>query len=105
MTLSPAAARRVALIAEKQGKPAALRLAVEGGGCSGFQYAFDIVHERAADDLGVQKDGATVLIDPVSLDFVKGAKIDFVDDLIGQSFKIDNPNATAACGCGTSFSV
>ena len=99
------AAKRILTILKKEPAGAMLRVAVNGGGCSGFQYAFDIVHERAADDFIVQKDGATVLIDPVSLDFVKGAKIDFVDDLIGQSFKIDNPNATAACGCGTSFSV
>ena len=99
------AAKRILTILKKEPAGAMLRVAVNGGGCSGFQYAFDIVHERAADDLIVQKDGATVLIDPVSLDFVKGAKIDFVDNLIGQSFQIDNPNATAACGCGTSFSV
>ena len=99
------AAKRILTILKKEPEGAMLRVAVNGGGCSGFQYAFDIVRERADDDLVLQKDGATVLIDPVSLDFVKGAKIDFVDDLIGQSFKIDNPNATAACGCGTSFSV
>ena len=78
---------------------------VNGGGCSGFQYAFDIETARTDDDLAIESDGAMVLIDPVSLDFLKGARIDFVDDLIGQSFKIDNPNATASCGCGTSFSV
>jgi iron-sulfur cluster assembly accessory protein len=82
-----------------------LRIAVTGGGWSGFQYNFAIDDARADDDLVVERDGATVLIDPMSLDFLKGAEIDFVDDLIGQSFKINNPNATSSCGCGTSFSV
>ena len=82
-----------------------LRIAVTGGGCSGFQYNFAIDDARLDDDLVVERDGATVLIDPVSLDFLKGAEIDFVDDLIGQAFKVNNPNATASCGCGTSFSV
>jgi iron-sulfur cluster assembly accessory protein len=99
------AARRINAILKKEAAGAMLRVAVNGGGCSGFQYAFDIVRERADDDLALEKYGATVLIDPVSLDFLKGSRIDFVDDLIGQSFKIDNPNATASCGCGTSFSV
>ncbi len=80
-------------------------VAVNGGGCSGFQYAFEITRERADDDLALERDGATVLIDSISLDFLRGAEIDFVDDLIGQSFKIHNPNATASCGCGTSFSM
>ena len=82
-----------------------MRVAVTGGGCSGFQYNFAIDDARMDDDLVVERDGATVLIDPVSLDFLKGAEIDFVDDMIGQSFKINNPNATSSCGCGTSFSV
>jgi len=99
------AARRVAAILGKEAPGAMLRVAVNGGGCSGFQYAFDIEKARAADDHVIEHEGAVVLIDPVSLDFLKGARIDFVDDLIGQSFKIDNPNATASCGCGTSFSV
>ncbi len=99
------AARRVAQILAKEPAGALLRVAVNGGGCSGFQYAFDIVRERADDDLLIEKDGIGVLVDPVSLDFLKGARIDFVDDLIGQSFKIDNPNATSSCGCGTSFSL
>ena len=83
----------------------ALRVAVDGGGCSGFQYSFTIVRETGADDLVLERDGATVLIDPVSIDYMKGSEIDFVDDLIGQSFKIHNPNATASCGCGTSFAL
>ena len=106
MTLSPAAAKRVALIAEKQGKPAALRLAVEGGGCSGFQYRFDIERgAKADDDLVINRDGATVLIDQVSLKYLAGSEIDFVDDLIGAAFKINDPKATASCGCGTSFAL
>jgi iron-sulfur cluster assembly accessory protein len=104
-TVTERAARRINAILKKETAGAMLRVAVNGGGCSGFQYAFDIVRERTDEDLVLEKDGATVLIDPVSLDFLKGSRIDFVDDLIGQSFKIDNPNATASCGCGTSFSV
>ncbi len=99
------AARRIARILAKEPEGSMLRVSVNGGGCSGFQYAFDITAARAEDDNVIEKDGVTVLVDPVSLDFLKGAKIDFVDDLIGQSFKIENPNATAACGCGTSFSI
>ena len=99
------AARRVAAILAKEAPGSALRVAVNGGGCSGFQYAFDVTQEREPEDLVIEKDGAVVLVDSVSLDFLRGTRIDFVDDLIGQSFKIENPNATASCGCGTSFSV
>lgn len=99
------AARRIAKVLSGEPSGSMLRVAVNGGGCSGFQYAFDIATERGEDDIAIEKDGVTVLVDLVSLDFLKGARIDFVDDLIGQSFKIDNPNATAACGCGTSFSI
>ncbi len=105
VVLTERAARRVAKILQAEQPGSALRVAVNGGGCSGFQYAFDIVRDRADDDLTLERDGATVLIDPVSLEYMKGCRIDFVDDLIGQSFKIDNPNATASCGCGTSFSI
>jgi iron-sulfur cluster assembly accessory protein len=105
VVLTEAAAKRVARILATEQPGAALRIAVNGGGCSGFQYAFDVTTDHAADDLTLTRDGATVLIDPVSLEYMKGCKIDFVDDLIGQSFKIENPNATASCGCGTSFSV
>ncbi len=105
VVLTERAAARVARILKSEQPGSALRIAVNGGGCSGFQYAFDIVTERADDDLTLERDGATVLIDPISLEYMKGCKIDFVDDLIGQSFKIDNPNATASCGCGTSFSM
>ena len=84
---------------------AMLRVSVEGGGCSGFQYKFDIERAKAADDLVLTRDNAVVLIDPVSVNYMAGSQIDFVDDLIGQSFKINNPKATASCGCGTSFSI
>jgi iron-sulfur cluster assembly accessory protein len=105
VTVSARAAKRIAQILKSEPVPSMLRIAVTGGGCSGFQYNFAIDDARADDDLVVERDGATVLIDPMSLDFLKGAEIDFVDDLIGQSFKINNPNATSSCGCGTSFSV
>lgn len=105
VTVSARAAKRIATILKDEPQPAMLRIAVTGGGCSGFQYDFKIDGERLDDDLVVERDGATVLIDPVSLDFLKGAEVDFVDDLIGQAFKINNPNATSSCGCGTSFSV
>jgi len=105
VTVSARAAKRIAEILKSEPAPSMLRIAVTGGGCSGFQYNFAIDGVSADDDLVVERDGATVLIDPMSLDFLKGAEIDFVDDLIGQSFKIINPNATSSCGCGTSFSV
>ena len=105
VVLTERAARRVAKILAKEAPGAALRVAVNGGGCSGFSYAFDITADRQDEDLVIARDGATVLVDPDSLAFLEGARIDFVDDLIGQSFKIENPNATASCGCGTSFSV
>ena len=82
-----------------------LRVSVMGGGCSGFQYGFELDDARNADDIAVEKNGATVVIDPVSLGYMEGAEIDFVDDLIGAAFKVKNPHATASCGCGTSFSI
>ena len=105
VTLTENAAKRVAEIAA--GDPATpwLRVSVDGGGCSGFQYKFDLVSEKAADDLVLERSGATVLIDPISVGYMQGAEIDFVDDLIGAAFKIKNPIATASCGCGTSFSI
>ena len=103
--LTKAAAAQVVKVLRGEGPETCLRVAVNGGGCSGFQYAFDIVSSREADDLVLERDGAVVLIDPVSLDYLRGSNIDFVDDLIGQAFKIDNPNATASCGCGTSFAI
>ncbi len=105
MTLSPAAARRVAFIAEKQGKPAALRLAVEGGGCSGFQYRFSLAESIEDDDLVVETDGVKLVVDSISLDLVAGSVVDFVDSLGGSAFKVENPQAAAGCGCGSSFAV
>jgi iron-sulfur cluster assembly accessory protein len=105
MKVSARAARRIAAILKDEPSPTMLRVAVTGGGCSGFQYNFTLDDTRLDDDLVVERDGATVLIDPVSLDFLKGAELDFTDDLIGAAFKINNPNATSSCGCGTSFSV
>ena len=84
---------------------AGLRVGVRGGGCSGFQYKFDITRERAEDDVVIAEHGATVVIDPVSLEYMSGSHIDFVDDLIGASFKIENPHASSSCGCGTSFAL
>jgi iron-sulfur cluster insertion protein len=104
ITLSERAARRIVEILRAE-DAALMRVSVEGGGCSGFQYRFDLVQDTAPDDFLVERYGARVVVDPVSLGFVQGAEIDFVDDLIGASFKIKNPNVTASCGCGTSFSV
>jgi len=105
VTVSPSAAKRIAAILAGEGGGAMLRLAVTGGGCSGFQYNFALDETRTDEDLFIEEGGARILIDPVSLDFLAGAEIDFTDGLIGQAFKVNNPNATASCGCGTSFSV
>ena len=99
------AAHKIGEILGKEPAGAMLRVSVEGGGCSGFQYKFDTAHSRADDDIVIEQNGATVLIDPISLTYMAGSEIDFVDDLIGQSFKINNPKATASCGCGTSFAL
>ncbi|HEX4238621.1 MAG TPA: iron-sulfur cluster insertion protein ErpA [Xanthobacteraceae bacterium] len=99
------AARRIGEILRQEPAGTMLRVSVEGGGCSGFQYKFDTERERAHDDIVIQQSGATVLIDPVSLNYMAGSEIDFVDDLIGSSFKVNNPKATASCGCGTSFAL
>jgi iron-sulfur cluster assembly accessory protein len=105
VTVSERAAKRIGDILATEADGSMLRVSVEGGGCSGFQYKFDVSRERASDDLVLTRDKAVVLIDPVSVNYLAGAEIDFVDDLIGASFKIKNPNATASCGCGTSFSI
>ena len=105
VTVSERAARRIGEILTSEAPGTMLRVSVEGGGCSGFQYRFDMEKTREPDDVVISRNGATVLIDPVSLRYLDGAEIDFVDDLIGASFKIANPNATASCGCGTSFSI
>jgi len=105
MTLSPSAAARVAAIAAKQGKPAILRLSVEGGGCSGFQYKFGLDDAPEGDDLIDERDGVTLLVDPMSLELVAGSEVDYVESLGGSAFKVSNPNAASGCGCGSSFSV
>jgi iron-sulfur cluster assembly accessory protein len=105
ITVSERAARRIGEILKAEPPGTMLRLSVEGGGCSGFQYRFDMDRAQAPDDIIVRRDGATVLIDQVSLQFLVGSEIDFVDDLIGASFRVNNPNAKASCGCGTSFAL
>ncbi|MEP7221613.1 MAG: iron-sulfur cluster insertion protein ErpA [Novosphingobium sp.] len=105
ITLSPAAAQRVAAIAAKQGKAARLRLSVEGGGCSGFQYKFDLADAADGDDTVVSTDGTELVVDAMSLELVSGCVVDFVESLGGAAFRVENPNATAGCGCGSSFSV
>ncbi|MEC9068265.1 MAG: iron-sulfur cluster assembly accessory protein [Pseudomonadota bacterium] len=104
-SLTPAAAKRVAWIAERQSKPALLRLSVEGGGCSGFQYRFDLADEPDAEDSVSETDGVRLVVDPVSLDLVAGSTVDFVESLGGAAFRVDNPNAAAGCGCGSSFGI
>lgn len=105
MTLTEAAAARIKTILAKQPDAELLRVSVDGGGCSGFSYKFDLDRQVNTDDLVVERDGVRVVIDEMSLEFLRGSEIDFSTELIGAAFKINNPNATAACGCGTSFSV
>ena len=105
VTISERAARRIGEILKGEGSGAMLRISVEGGGCSGFQYKFDIDRARADDDLVIERESAVVLVDSASAPFLAGSEVDFVDDLIGASFRVNNPNATASCGCGTSFSI
>ncbi len=105
ITVSERAARRIGEILKGEPSGTMLRVSVEGGGCSGFQYKFDMERAKASDDLVINRDGAVVLIDPVSVNYMAGSEIDFVDDLIGASFKVKNPQAKASCGCGTSFTL
>jgi iron-sulfur cluster assembly accessory protein len=105
LTLTPAAATRVATIADKQGKPAILRLAVEGGGCSGFQYRFALADAPEAEDVVSETGGVRLVVDPVSLDLISGSIVDFVESLGGAAFKVENPQASAGCGCGSSFGI
>ena len=105
VSVSARAVARIAKILAKEPAGAMLRVAVGGGGCSGFQYDFSIATEKNPDDLVIEKDGVTMLVDETSLDFLRGSEIDFADELIGAAFRVNNPNATASCGCGTSFSV
>ena len=105
ITVSERAARRIGEILKGEPSGTMLRVSVEGGGCSGFQYKFDMERAKAADDLVIDRNGAVVLIDPVSVNYMAGSEIDFVDSLIGASFKVINPQAKASCGCGTSFAL
>lgn len=105
ITLTASAAKRINEIMGAEPPGSSLRISVNGGGCSGFSYAFDIERTRTDEDVAIERDGATVLVDTVSLEYMSGSTIDFVNDLIGQSFKIENPQATSSCGCGTSFSL
>ena len=103
--LSPAAAERVSVIARRQGKPPILRLAVDGGGCAGFTYRFGLAEEIEPEDVQAEQDGVTLVVDPVSIDLVRGSTVDFVESLGGAAFQVTNPNAASGCGCGTSFSI
>ena len=105
ITVSERAARRIGEILKGEPSGTMLRVSVEGGGCSGFQYKIDMEHSKASDDLVINRDGAVILIDPISVNYMAGSEIDFVDDLIGASFKVKNPQAKASCGCGTSFAL
>jgi len=105
VTLTSAAARRLKSIGQAEGRPVMLRVAVDGGGCSGFQYRFELVEGGEPDDLRVERDGSAALVDPVSLDLIRGSEIDFVDELAAAEFRVRNPNAKSSCGCGVSFSI
>lgn len=105
LTLADSAARRLTALGEAEGRPLMLRVAVDGGGCSGFQYRLELVETAEADDIRIETDGQAALVDPVSLPFLKGSEIAFVDDLSGAQFVVRNPNAASSCGCGVSFSV
>nr|WP_209282440.1 iron-sulfur cluster assembly accessory protein [Brevundimonas alba] len=103
--MSGTASRRLAKLAEAEGRPVMLRVAVDGGGCSGFQYRFELVDSAEPDDIRIEADGQAALVDPVSLPFLKGSEVAFVDDLAGAQFVVRNPNAASSCGCGVSFSI
>ncbi|KPQ25772.1 MAG: iron-sulfur cluster insertion protein [Porphyrobacter sp. HL-46] len=105
LTLTPSAAKRIAFIADKQARPAILRLSVEGGGCSGFQYKFDLADAPDGDDMVSETDGVRLVVDPMSLDLIAGSVVDFVESLGGAAFKVENPQAAAGCGCGASFGI
>ena len=105
LTLADSAARRLAKLGEAEGRPVLLRVAVDGGGCSGFQYNFSFEDQRNDDDLVIERSGAAVLVDSTSLELLKGSELDYVEEMVGSSFQVKNPNATSSCGCGNSFSV
>lgn len=104
-SVTPSAARRIAFLASREPKPVMMRVAVLGGGCSGFQYNFSFEEARNDDDLVIERDGAAVLVDATSLEFLKGSQLDYVEEMVGAAFQVKNPNATSSCGCGNSFSV
>lgn len=105
VTLSESAARRIRSVSQAEGRDLMLRVAVDGGGCSGFQYSFDLVEAGEPDDIRIERDGCAALVDPVSLPLLVGSEIDFVDELIGAQFRVHNPQAKSSCGCGVSFSL
>ncbi|TLP49073.1 MULTISPECIES: iron-sulfur cluster insertion protein ErpA [Cohaesibacter] len=105
ITVTDSAIRRIAFILSKEQEGSMLRISVSGGGCSGFQYNYDLVTQKEGDDLVIERDGAVVLIDPMTQQYMEGSEVDFVDDIMGQAFQIKNPLATASCGCGTSFAL
>ncbi len=105
VTVTSAAAARIRFVVSDEPEGTVMRISIKGGGCSGFSYGFELTTTREDDDVVIEKDGATVLIDPVSAEYLAGSELDFVDDLMGQAFKMKNPHATATCGCGTSFAM
>ena len=104
-SVSPSAAKRITLLASREAKPVMMRVAVLGGGCSGFQYNFSFEDAQQDDDLVIERDGAAVLVDSPSLELLKGSELDYVEEMVGSSFQVKNPNAASSCGCGNSFSV
>ena len=104
-SVSPNAAKRIALLASQEAKPVMMRVAVLGGGCSGFQYNFSFDEQKNDDDLLIERDGAAVIVDTTSLELLKGSELDYVEEMVGSAFQVKNPNATSSCGCGNSFSV
>jgi len=104
-SVTDSAAQRIALLASREAKPVMMRVAVLGGGCSGFQYSFSFEEGRNDDDLVIERNGAAVLVDSTSLELLKGSQLDYVNEMVGASFQVKNPNATSSCGCGNSFSV
>ena len=105
ITVTSAAAARIRFVVSDEPEGTFMRISVSGGGCSGFSYGFSLTTERGDDDIVIEKDGATVVVDGISAEYLRGSELDFVDDLMGQAFKMKNPNATATCGCGTSFAM
>ncbi|HAT84532.1 iron-sulfur cluster insertion protein ErpA [Cohaesibacter gelatinilyticus] len=105
ISVTESAMKRIATILSKEDQGTMLRISVSGGGCSGFQYNYDLTKDSENDDMVIERDGAVVLIDPMTQAYMEGSQVDFVDDVMGQSFQITNPQATASCGCGTSFAI